>query len=79
MDGFERWRPHRHSRSFNFANLSADGISAVEVYKTGRADMTTGGIGATINIKTVRPFDISGTVVNAHGQGVHRHQCRGRR
>ena len=28
-----------NTRSFNFANLSADGISALEVYKTGRADI----------------------------------------
>src|SRR3982751_906605 len=27
-----------NSRSFNFANLAAESISAVEVYKTGRAD-----------------------------------------
>src|SRR5918993_609588 len=41
-----------NSRSFNFANLSAEAINAVEVYKTGRADNATGGIGATINIRT---------------------------
>jgi TonB-dependent receptor len=52
------------SRSFNFANLSAEAISAVEVYKTGRADIATGGIGATVNIKTARPFDNDGLVAN---------------
>ncbi len=45
------------TRSFNFANLAAEAISGVEVYKTGRADIATGGIGATVNIKTARPFD----------------------
>src|SRR5215510_6224491 len=35
------------TRSFNFANLSSEAISAVEVYKTGRADLPSGGIGAT--------------------------------
>src|SRR6476660_1113498 len=45
-----------NSRSFNFANLAAEAISAVEVYKTGRADIATGGIGATINVRTARPF-----------------------
>src|SRR6187401_417422 len=29
-------------RSFNFANLSAEAISAVEVYKTARADVSSG-------------------------------------
>ncbi|HEU4603313.1 MAG TPA: TonB-dependent receptor [Steroidobacteraceae bacterium] len=52
------------SRSFNFANLSAEAISGVEVYKTGRADIPTGGIGATVNIKTARPFDNDGLVLN---------------
>ncbi len=45
------------SRSFDFANLASESISAVEVYKTGRADNPTGGIGATINVKTLRPLD----------------------
>ena len=45
------------SRAFDFANLAAESISALEVYKTGRASAPTGGIGATINIKTARPLD----------------------
>ena len=53
-----------NSRAFNFANLAADAVSAVEVYKTGRADVATGGIGATINVRTARPLDNDGTVLN---------------
>ena len=53
-----------NTRSFNFANLAVESISAVEVYKTGRADIATGGIGATINIKTARPFDNDGMIAN---------------
>src|SRR5687767_15597335 len=34
-----------NSRAFNFANLAAEAVNAVEVYKTGRADVATGGIG----------------------------------
>ncbi|WP_202841723.1 TonB-dependent receptor [Luteimonas saliphila] len=45
------------SRSFDFANLASESISAVEVYKTGRADHPTGGIGATINVRTARPLE----------------------
>lgn len=52
------------TRSFNFANLSSDAISAVEVYKTSRADLPSGGIGATVNVKTARPFDNDGMVLN---------------
>ncbi|GFE79217.1 TonB-dependent receptor [Steroidobacter agaridevorans] len=48
------------SRSFNFRELASESVSAVEVYKTGRADVPSGGIGATINIRTPRPFDYDG-------------------
>jgi len=48
------------SRSFDFANLAAEGIAAVEVYKTGRATMESGGIGSIINIRTPRPLDEPG-------------------
>src|SRR3954465_5951608 len=58
------------SRSFNFANLAAESISGVEVYKTGRADITTGGIGAVVNIKTARPFDNDGMVFNVGAKAV---------
>jgi TonB-dependent receptor len=47
-------------RSFDFANIAAEGVSSVEVYKTSKADVPTGGIGATINIKTHRPLDNPG-------------------
>jgi TonB-dependent receptor len=53
-----------NSRAFNFANLAAEAISAVEVYKTGRADIATGGIGASINVRTARPLDNDGLVLN---------------
>ena len=48
------------TRSFNFAQLSPNGISTLEVYKTGRADVASGGIGATIDIRTNRPLDHDG-------------------
>ena len=46
-----------NSRAFDFANLASEAVSAVEVYKTGLAANPTGGIGATINIKTARPLE----------------------
>ncbi|WP_041522688.1 TonB-dependent receptor [Gilvimarinus agarilyticus] len=48
------------NRSFNFKEIAAESVSGVEVYKSGRANVTSGGIGATINIKTARPFDYDG-------------------
>jgi len=49
-----------NSRSFDFANLASEAVAGVEVYKTGRAATPTGGIGASINIKTTRPLDAPG-------------------
>lgn len=44
------------SRSFNFENLASEGVSALEVFKTARADVPTGGLGATVNIVTSKPL-----------------------
>ncbi len=60
-----------NARSFNFANLAAESVSALEVYKTGRADIATGGIGASINVRTARPFDNDGMVVNIGAKAVN--------
>ena len=51
-----------NSRSFDFSNLASDGIAALEVYKTSRASSPTGGMGATINVRTQRPLDIKETI-----------------
>ena len=48
------------SRSFDFANLASEGIASVEVYKSGRASLPTGGIGSVINIVTPRPLNRPG-------------------
>src|SRR6185436_11898689 len=44
------------SRSFDFSNLASEGVTGLEVYKTSRAATPSGGIGATINVKTIRPL-----------------------
>lgn len=44
-------------RAFDFSNLASEGVSALEVYKTGQAVLPSGGIGATVNIRTARPLD----------------------
>lgn len=55
------------SRSFDFSNLASEGVNTLEVYKTGRAAVPSGGIGAAINVITRRPLDsretgFSGTI-----------------
>jgi iron complex outermembrane receptor protein len=56
-------------RSFNFSVLSPDFISSLEVYKSPKADLTEGGVAATINVKTVLPFDIGQQVFKASVEG----------
>jgi TonB-dependent receptor len=60
-----------NSRAFDFANLASESISAVEVFKTSRASSPTGGIGATINIKTARPLDRPGLRTSFGVKAVH--------
>ncbi|MEN2789921.1 TonB-dependent receptor [Sphingomonas oligophenolica] len=45
------------SRSFDFDNLASESVRTLEVYKTARAAVPSGGIGATINVVTRRPLD----------------------
>ena len=53
------------SRAFNFAEISSEAVSSVRVYKTARANVTTGGLGATLDILTAKPLDFDGLVANA--------------
>ncbi len=46
-----------NSRSFDFSTLASEGVSGLQVYKTARASAPTGGIGATINVNTIRPLE----------------------
>ena len=59
------------TRSFDFANLASEGIAGVEVYKTGRASVPSGGIGSSINIKTPRPLDRPGMRGSVAAKGVY--------
>jgi TonB-dependent receptor len=45
-----------NSRAFDYSNIASDGVGAVQVYKTGRADQNSGGIGASINVVTLQPL-----------------------
>lgn len=49
------------SRSFDFSNIASEGVSGIQVYKTGRASAPSGGMGGTINIQTLRPLDTGNT------------------
>jgi len=59
------------NRNFDFGDLASEAVSAVEIYKTGRADVPTGGIGSTINIRTTRPLEAPGLNISAAASGVY--------
>ena len=50
------------SRSFDMSNIAAEGVSGVVVYKSTQADIVSGGIGATIDLQTRKPFQNEGFV-----------------
>ena len=52
------------TRSWDFANVASEGVSAVNVYKTFNAAKPSGGIGSTIDVKTAKPFDKPGLVAS---------------
>jgi len=58
-------------RAFDFSNLSSDGVQILEVFKTGRADISSGGIGATVNVVTRRPLGTSGVQGSISAKAIH--------
>jgi TonB-dependent receptor len=61
----------KSSRSFDFGNLATEGVSGVEVHKTAKADIPSGGIGATVNITTARPLNNPGMHASVGAKAVH--------
>ena len=49
-------------RSLDFGTIPPELIGAVDVYKNTSADLIEGGIGGTINLRTLEPFDQTGTL-----------------
>ncbi len=59
-----------NTRSYNLENVSPNGVSELTVMKTARAELPSGGLGATVNIKTARPFDNAGFNFSATGKAL---------
>ena len=60
-----------NSRSYSLENLSSDGVSALEVYKTARGDLPSGGLGATVNIITVKPLNSPGEKFSVSAKAIY--------
>lgn len=59
-----------NTRAFDFSNLASEAVSGIDVFKTGNATLPSGGIGATIDIKTSRPLDNPGFRASIGAKGV---------
>lgn len=55
----------------SFEDLPASLISAVEVTKVAEARTIEGSVGGTINLRTIRPLDLSDTLISFRVQGEH--------
>ena len=49
---------YESGRSFNWGDISAHGVSAIEIFKSSDSSLPTGGIGSTINMITTKPLNI---------------------
>ncbi|NQD36430.1 TonB-dependent receptor [Permianibacter sp. IMCC34836] len=58
-------------RAFDMDNLASESVRALSVYKTSRADIASGGMGATINIETLRPLQNPGLHASLGGKLLH--------
>jgi iron complex outermembrane receptor protein len=54
-----------NTRAFDFSSLGSDFVGEVDILKTPDAALSSGAIGATINIKYPKPFDYPGLKVAA--------------
>lgn len=67
----DRQMPTTGGRSFDFGDIATESVSGVEVYKTTRADTSSGGIGATVNITTAKPLSNPGMHASVGAKAVH--------
>jgi iron complex outermembrane receptor protein len=58
-----------NDRSFNYSLLPSELIGGLEVYKTAQANLTEGGIGGTVIVKTRKPLDLEANTVFASVKG----------
>jgi len=59
-----------NTRSYALENLSSEGVSALEVFKTSRAELPSGGIGAVVNIVTAKPLNSPGLKYSVSAKGI---------
>lgn len=56
-------------QAINFADVPAELLGSVEVYKNTTAEMIEGGLAGTVNLNTRKPFDNKGFHISVDGEG----------
>lgn len=59
------------SRSFDMSNIASEGVSGVTVYKSSQANISSGGIGATVDLQTRKPMQHEGLTASVGAKAVH--------
>lgn len=58
-------------RGFDFSVFASELFNSLEVRKTSEADIEEGSLGATVDLRTARPFDFKGRTFSIGGQESH--------
>jgi len=59
------------SRSFDFTILSSDFINVLKVLKTPSADMSEGGLAATVDVETLNPLSVRGRKLSFTSEAIY--------
>jgi TonB-dependent receptor len=59
------------SRGFDFSVFASELFNSLEVRKTSQADIEEGSLGATVDLRTARPFDFKGRQISLGVQEMH--------
>ncbi len=59
------------SRAVEFDQYPSEILAGVDVYKTAEADHTAGGLVGSIDLRTIRPLDVSGHVLAVGARGTY--------
>lgn len=59
------------SRAVEFDQYPSEVLAGVDVYKSSEADLTAGGLVGSINLRTIRPLDVSKRVIALGARGTY--------
>ncbi len=60
-----------NGRNLDFADIPAEMLAGLDVYKTSSANQIEGGVGGVIDLRTHRPFDFEGRKFAASARGIY--------